>query len=472
MPSWYDFGRLIPIIPSGGGGGSEPDYSRQPGESTRDLARRIAEDIARQQTPGAPATPVVPPVYDEPVAEPPPTIAPEPFSPSTPDVPIPPPPDFGQPTPPSVQRALGEDTGSWLYAGLGSLFGVARRKPRTTAQIERELLRRYMGPLGKIVGDIFRYSGPAAARSASKAVGPVIEYGARGIGVAGGIGVIVGSMIPRTMGDGSLSPAQRELERDRAYDALKFPQDPREPGYINRRIGIPNAEFPLGREGNVSVGSRYTPFPAFPEPGPYIPQDRSSMSDELKALVRGKVVDAVRDRTGITLPTPTDIGPPRPTTSSPSSSSSRSSSSTPTPATTTSSSSRSRSGPGALPTGLPLYLAIGLIGVVVPGLFRRGGSQTRSSGITNNLPAPTTPGSQPVTPTTPELTPTLTPLIGGSVGFPSIYGSSSSSSGYCEPKPRGPRRKCLERAPVKYSGGRRKGKAAGTKCLRWEARKR
>lgn len=41
----------------------------------------------------------------------------------------------------------------------------------------------------------------------------------------------------------------------------------------------------------------------------------------------------------------------------------------------------------------------------------------------------------------------------------------------CEPAKRGPRRKCLQRAPVKFSAGPRKGKAAGSKCLRFSTRK-
>lgn len=53
-------------------------------------------------------------------------------------------------------------------------------------------------------------------------------------------------------------------------------------------------------------------------------------------------------------------------------------------------------------------------------------------------------------------------------GGAGAWGTSTSSQ-YCEPKPRGPRRKCLQRAPVRFSGGPRKGKAAGTKCIRYAA---
>lgn len=53
-------------------------------------------------------------------------------------------------------------------------------------------------------------------------------------------------------------------------------------------------------------------------------------------------------------------------------------------------------------------------------------------------------------------------------GGAGAWGTTSSSQ-YCQPKPRGPRRKCLQRAPVRFSGGPRKGKSAGTKCIRYAA---
>ena len=60
---------------------------------------------------------------------------------------------------------------------------------------------------------------------------------------------------------------------------------------------------------------------------------------------------------------------------------------------------------------------------------------------------------------------TQAPLIVGG------YAGGFSSGAYCEPRPRGPRRKCLERAPVAWRAGRNKGKAAGSKCLRYAQRK-
>lgn len=63
-------------------------------------------------------------------------------------------------------------------------------------------------------------------------------------------------------------------------------------------------------------------------------------------------------------------------------------------------------------------------------------------------------------------------LVGSSSAVqvaPGGAGAWGTSSQYCEPRPRGPRRKCLQRAPVRFSGGPRKGKAAGTKCIRYAA---
>lgn len=89
----------------------------------------------------------------------------------------------------------------------------------------------------------------------------------------------------------------------------------------------------------------------------------------------------------------------------------------------------------------------------------------RNSQQSGQLPI-TPPAQTAVTPvTTPTPTPTpLTMLNAGFVGF----GDTSSS---CSCGPRGPRRKCLERAAVRWATGRRKGKNAGTKCVRYAARR-
>src|SRR5262245_41143230 len=84
------------------------------------------------------------------------------------------------------------------------------------------------------------------------------------------------------------------------------------------------------------------------------------------------------------------------------------------------------------------------------------------------ISSPITTESQTVTPQLPTPTVSPAPITATSAVF---YGGSFSGSEYCTPAPRGPRRKCLERGPVKWSGGRRKGKSAGTKCIRFANRR-
>lgn len=98
-------------------------------------------------------------------------------------------------------------------------------------------------------------------------------------------------------------------------------------------------------------------------------------------------------------------------------------------------------------------------GVVATAIIRRqqgGGSPAGSpiaSGPTIGLPP------------APTVSPIQSPLLVGGYG-----GSFGGSTAFCEPRARGPRRKCLERAPVAWRSGRNKGKAAGTKCVRRAAR--
>lgn len=136
-------------------------------------------------------------------------------------------------------------------------------------------------------------------------------------------------------------------------------------------------------------------------------------------------------------------GPPAPTSSSPSSS----------------------AGPGRLPRPGVRWgmIAIGAGSIVaantiLPRLFGNpySGSQTAA-------PAPSTPPSQNVTPPTST---TSSPALGSFA-----IGGYSGGGQYCEPRPRGPRRKCLERAPVAWRSGSRKGKSAGSKCLRYASRR-
>jgi hypothetical protein len=73
----------------------------------------------------------------------------------------------------------------------------------------------------------------------------------------------------------------------------------------------------------------------------------------------------------------------------------------------------------------------------------------------------------------PAPAPVAGPVPGGSVA-PNVgsfaLGGYGASVGDCGCGPRGPRRKCLERAPVAWRSGRNKGKAAGSKCVRYAQR--
>ena len=107
----------------------------------------------------------------------------------------------------------------------------------------------------------------------------------------------------------------------------------------------------------------------------------------------------------------------------------------------------------------PLFIGLGAIVAanVIASRAGRGGA-----------PAPIVPGPAVLNPPAATITPTpatdVSPYSGS--GFGSGYGNA-----YCASTPRGPRRKCLERAPVSWRSGTRKGKAAGTKCLRYAQRR-
>lgn len=86
---------------------------------------------------------------------------------------------------------------------------------------------------------------------------------------------------------------------------------------------------------------------------------------------------------------------------------------------------------------------------------------SRSSGITNSgAPLPIIAGPANPVSTSPTV---------GSFAVSGFGGAGSAA--YCARTPRGPRRKCLERAPVAWRSGQRKGKAAGTKCIRYATRR-
>lgn len=472
MPDFRFPGMPFPIIPSGGGGSNLPPLDRRPGESVGEALRRAGQEIAARNapaptppadsSPGQPE-PYYPPAEPEPYY-PPPSGPAEPWSPPAPDD------SWGQPIPPGVvQEQPYSDPNGWIGAGLGSwLFGGPYQRRLTKRQ---RLARQVDNLLQKAVRSTVRVTIDQAGTVISTP--RVWGIGAR---IAAGVGAAILSGIdvlwPSPLGIGTLDPRDRKREQEDAEDLFRKNAQVDPYGFYERktggianhpvqRIGVPDKEFPLGREQNVNVGGAMTPFPTFPEvPKPVQDRGRRGIEKYIRDRAERALKRAVPDDLRPYVP---DLGPPSPAAAP-------STTTRPAPTATPSSSPRVSSRGGGLPTGIPLYLAIGLISAVVPGLFRRSGGQNPLSAVPGTpvfpdplSPAPPTPGTDPLTPTIPT-----------SVGFPSIYTSGGSWGGtdYCTPKPRGPRRKCLERAPVKYSGGRRKGKAAGTKCLRWEARKR
>jgi hypothetical protein len=105
------------------------------------------------------------------------------------------------------------------------------------------------------------------------------------------------------------------------------------------------------------------------------------------------------------------------------------------------------------------YAQLGILGLTALGR-RDDRSSALPSAVVDTPLAPPLP--------VPQVTAGMIPLtaFGGSL-IPSTPTATRTDNCDCKPKKRGPRRECLERAPIKWSGGRRKGKAAGTKCVRW-----
>lgn len=91
----------------------------------------------------------------------------------------------------------------------------------------------------------------------------------------------------------------------------------------------------------------------------------------------------------------------------------------------------------------------------------------RPRGGSELVPAVTTP----LTPVNAPSVASPQPIVLTASGSGGSFGTTTSTDDCNCHKPRGPRRKCLERAPVTWAGGRNKGKRAGTKCVRWESKK-
>jgi hypothetical protein len=375
---------------------------------------------------------------------------------------------------PGSQPGTFYDTASgWLGVGVGSIFGSRRYKP---SRFQKELIA------------AARRVGLSAVRGAASAFGTfervatettaLVPYEA-GMGFLGaardvarrslygiGIATAIDAMFPPSLSDtdqfplplkilaqGPMARTVREMVyRDEFKRARRTPNDAVQQ-LLQRGPDVILGERPptlvekfdrlapdLGI-GRILNPSGWTPFRTAPNatvitataPGfnDYVPPPDVTPGDLAKIAA---------------------IGPPVTSTSS-----------------STSSSSSPSSGPragkgGTLPPGHIRWGVIGVgLGAIVGANFilpRVFGSSSSSGFVAPGVPTPAT---------APQ--PTVTVQPSGNVA-PQYFGGDSFGGGnYCEPRPRGPRRKCLERAPVAWRAGRNKGKAAGSKCVRYAQRK-
>lgn len=332
-------------------------------------------------------------------------------------------------SPGQLATTLGEPSPSaWtaIAAGIGSFFRPGARRP---SQYERALRKGATALERALVNTARRIvrGPPPIVISKSRAVVPYVAGPLRF--VFGPIGALLTALNPTDLGSGELTQAQRT---GKALDVW-FP----EMRVDRRRLGMSSIGLPqVGLSAALQMRSVTVPDLS------YIPQDRS-----IPELVREMARQAVEQLlpAGVV-----DLGPPSPQPR-------------PVPQITI-------GGPGSTPAPTPQPPTVagprprwGIgIGAIVAGLTVEALTRPTSS---------PTPVSSPV-PLVPIATPALTPANVVSLGFASGggfgggYGTETCSCG-----PRGPRRKCLERAPVRFSAGRRKGKAAGTKCIRYATRR-
>lgn len=371
-------------------------------------------------------------------------------SPGLPAVPALPPPsgfvgpiDIPAQTTPSGTPDLSPLTG---LSAMGSIFGSRRYRPSRLGK-ELSRLARNIGR-NAVRGIADAVSGPPGEIVAGEPL-PALPGSTLGriFGVGGAVfGLITGTIwegYPNALGSGELPKrgvvpvfpsidAGNQIFRnqqaiDRDYDAITrppvvvgpgtelFPQRP--PVERERTIGEQIADAVQDEIGKVLNPPGWTPPPraprTMPNPGPPLPTGVASgaYSPDPNAYTAGPPAPTSQP--------PRNVAPPR--------------------------------------TGLPravLPVGIALGGLMLIGLLgRKRGSPSPSSSASSGLSS----GSQ----TTPQ-TGVAALLVGGVQG--------ASSGGYCTPAPRGPKRKCLERAPVAWRAGRNKGKAAGSKCVRFAQR--
>jgi hypothetical protein len=429
------------------GGGFDWVTAWQTGQYSQAMLDAVAGgyggNLPSQDVLGAAISTTPPPSYTPISTETPPT-------PTHPDPPIYTP-GPGPLSPGELSQVLGEAPPSlgwpgWGFAGsLGSFFRKGARRP---SQFER-LLSQGQRSLTKAITDALKSAAQTGRnlrvvdRAGTLARKPFF-FGPLGLPLT-----IVGALIvsPKPLRSGELragSPVDWAAPGVNLYD-------PATKGY--RFFPEMKVTRPMrGQAFPPTVGTRYDPMmqlvidPNFGERPGY---DTRGLIDRAVSAVKSEVLRRVAPALE-PFTRSVDIGPPGPPrpvkqiTIGPQSE-------TPTAPV-----------PGPVPRRSPRW-GIG-IGAILAGLTVEGLQSQRGA----------TRGSVPTTtPTVPVVTaPVQSPQPSVSLGFSSASSwNTFSGSQYCEPRPRGPRRKCLQRAPVRYSGGPRKGKAAGTKCIRYAARK-
>lgn len=307
---------------------------------------------------------------------------------------------------------------------------AGKAKKKTTASLERQLLGRYYGSLGRAIAKGFGNAVRAARTIEVSASKELVRYnpvrGALGsIGIGSALTGLALLLYPPKIAPGTLTKQQiADIELANFNDL-----------YVQQSRRLENVETVMRNRG--------TPF-AEPEP-------------EIPPLIR-----ALRGYVGPKLPEPLRqyvelAGPPTP---------------------------QELAGP-TLSSGVPV--ASGLPGVAsapapVPAPKKPGGllgrinkqtlqrAQLAGLGVGLLSRKKSTPAVAPLTaieaPRVSSTSTTTTYLAG-----PVLTNTSSrtlTTGCSCAKKKRGPARKCLERGTVAWKTGRYKGRAAGQKCIRWE----
>lgn len=420
-------------IPGAGGGGGGGDGTGAPPPN-------YAPPEPGEQFPG------YNPYYPPPVGPQQPTSPPSP-GPGTPPITQPPPIGFDPTTAPGV-----DVFGAGMIGPLSRFFrGSVRRSPSPAQVLIRTGINAVFRNLQQGASFFARPALNVAAEATPQDLAAMLRrtIPSTAVRIAAGLGAVVGIGVdllwPSSLGrNDMISDIERLQEVDLFdYKRLTTPT----------MIGIPNSRFPLGQPVNTGVDALMGEPAGFPE---IQARGRSGiqkyLEDRARRIVRGALPPELRQY----VPRSSIDGPIRPQPTAPAT----------TPGQVSVPSTAPRRGTartGPRPGRLFTFGGLGTLVLLIEA-NRRGRS---SSPSTAGSPVPAIPEPTP----TPTPTP-LTPLVPGVQSYAPYYGGAGVDTGYCVPRPRGPRRKCLERAPVKYSGGRRKGKAAGTKCLRWEAPRR